>query len=99
MTIAEITHALWDAGVTIRLDAKHQPILSGRVAPEVLAALKEHRKDIIEVMRGTQGARLEGLVCGQCCPDAVPQERLQMLASQRIRWCVEHHTAEHYPRK
>lgn len=98
MTMDELIAALWAAKATVRLNDNRQPVLKGTVSADVLAALREHRETVIEMLRGTKCARLEGLVCGKCVPSSVPEsiverERMDLRWCEACRWSMPH-----YPR-
>lgn len=95
MTIDELETAVWNARATLRLDGTARPIIrhgSEPLAPEVIEAIQEHREEIVNRLRGLGGARLEGLVCSLCVPEAVTGQ------PTGYRGCPEHGGQLHYPR-
>jgi hypothetical protein len=99
MTIDQLEAAVWDAGATVklvRLGKVEVPVVErGELGVEAAAALVELREEVVERMRGTRSARLEGLACMACEP-------VQMTAAQgkgnRLRECPVHGAQLHYPR-
>jgi hypothetical protein len=109
MTLPELIERLWEVRATVvLLDGKTKtPVLRGlkpaELAPEMLAALKEHREEIVRLLSGIGGARLEGLVCGACVPAAVPSDPIKrdkglLRACDRCKVAGQTWPTQHYPR-
>lgn len=50
MTAQEVIHAVWKAGVEFVIRHGLPPTLSGDPGPELLAAAKEHRDEIVRIL-------------------------------------------------
>lgn len=97
MTLPALIDALWQARAVVTLNAAKQPVLRGAVGPELLAALTEHREEIVHLLRGIKGARLEGLVCATC--DRTVAEGRGPDECGPLRWCEACRWAtQHFPR-
>lgn len=93
MTMDELETAVWEARATVGLTARDTPTIRGTLPLAVRDAIQgEHCTEVVHRLKGFGGARLEGLVCERCCPEAVTGE------PPHYRSCPEHGLQLHYPR-
>lgn len=99
MTLPDLITALWQARVVLALRGTEPKVVRGPVTRELLAELVEHRSEIIDLLKGVHGAKLEGLECGTCFPVVVPESKIEA-EKTALRWCEACRWATaHYPRR